>query len=103
MKGGPALREKYWRGRLLLGPVNTKNASRQRFLAPKFHLGAFPAPAKFHFAPTPAACRGGIGNEIASTSAFPSETWERGTCAPLELGHGAGVPGIGDAPLAAKV
>src|SRR5882762_4588793 len=55
------------------------------FLAPKFHLGAFPAPAKFHFAPIPVACRCGIGPEIASTSAFPGETWERGACAPLRV------------------
>jgi hypothetical protein len=34
--------------------------------------------AKFHFAPT-CFFMTKIGNEIASASAFPSATWERGT------------------------
>src|ERR1019366_4572171 len=47
-------------------------------LVPKLHLGTPLVPAKFHFALTQTDDHIEIGNGIASASAFPSATWERG-------------------------
>ena len=41
------------------------------FLVPKLYLGTSPVPRETPF-------RGKVGNEVASASAFPSTTWERG-------------------------
>jgi hypothetical protein len=48
-------------------------------LVPKFHFGTPPVPREIPFrADSGWSYRVKIGNEIASTSAFPSTTWERG-------------------------
>jgi hypothetical protein len=48
-------------------------------LVPKFHLGTPPVPREISFGgDLKDSYSAGIGHEIASASAFPSETWERG-------------------------
>jgi hypothetical protein len=66
-----------------------KNSSFLRFLVPKLHLGTPPVPREIPFrANSISRYRTGIGNEIASASAFPSATWERGEASGLPDGTG---------------